>query len=523
MHTAVLGAGEVGSACALALLANQPTSHVSLLTRDEEFAQQVAHSTRIPFKAFPHHAISIPAALQVKALPKSEAASVGTESASDAVFVCTPVPALLPLDDPWKQATLRSRDESRVYTFLRRWASSAHASSAGAELPFVSVFTRGLAADGRLPAELVQRALTHGEAETNEQSHTQHQQQVQHVPLLVATGPLLAREWAAHSLLVPLASTEKTSEAATGSAAAAGGRGTSSIPPRPRSALTADSLAKEGESRDTVPTSAASEADKATGLPFPQRFSGTALSFALCSPRHDLGLSRAMEQLLTTRFFHRESVSVLHDPDGAHVLSVVNACLPLCAFGAGLVSNVYAATGGSVAALAAYSQHASLATQCLVNDVLQRAKGTPLPYSVYATLNLACTNHASREFVLGRQMDFRFRKKDAMEAVFKAEGRHTMDATADGLHSLLRRCGARVPFYEGLLDAYSALLRASVVGEGLVKEGYYDYLDGPASPLLGYAMRVDAAMFAGDDERFEKAKEELVQFMESQPPPAHSP
>ncbi|EPY21982.1 hypothetical protein STCU_08408 [Strigomonas culicis] len=268
------------------------------------------------------------------------------------------------------------------------------------------------------------------------------------VPILCGTGPILPKEWAVHSTAA---------------------------------------LGEDGGPR------------------FPHPHSATALTFAVANEalRTDAGLLRAA-RLQVGRLFARESVTLLEEPDGADVLALVNACLPLCSFGAGLVSNAYA--GNSVGALAAYLQHACSATEALVNTLLGRPRGSPLPPAVWSSLSMACTTFASREFVLGRQLDYHFKKNDALRAVYSGMSHANLAATVDGIHTLLQRHQYSSPFYEVLMDAFNTHIRASVAGEGLVKEGYYGYRESPPSPLLREITKVDDALFSGDEERFEKAR-----------------
>lgn len=307
-----------------------------------------------------------------------------------------------------------------------------------------------------------------------------------------------------------------------------------------------------------------------------------------------------------------------HLYNGLDVVGIVNGCLPLVAFGAGLVQAAYASTG-TTSALISYAQNASNAMEALLRDVeeaveveealpseldkrgsrrgqqtngcvdsvtgnLQKA-ATPfsvaslhfLPPSLVSSIYLACLHHSSKEFVLGRQMDFHFRKEDALRAVFRRGPRSlrparsgdrrnaepvdsdvdlasTISASADGLYEILlalnkcdpaaasplgsdgpeatgggegagihvvmgeRKKADSIIFFEALLDTFHTVLRASSVGQGLVKAGYEGFrspvldADGrPTSPLLREIMNVDEAMLSGSEEALKQAAAQLVE------------
>ncbi|ORC93466.1 uncharacterized protein TM35_000013430 [Trypanosoma theileri] len=231
---------------------------------------------------------------------------------------------------------------------------------------------------------------------------------------------------------------------------------------------------------------------------------GVSLTFAM----PDGTTKDALEtvQHLTERLWRRESITWLTEPGAADVLSIVNACVPLCGMGAGMVSSEFPA---SVSAMMSYMQHSISSTEQLVNQVLNRLQGTPLPASAVTTLAMACTNHASREFVFGRRLNYYFRHRDAIRAVFPGNSHESLDATVSGLHMLLTRRSLSSPFYEVLMDAFLTVLRASVAGRGLVRAGVYDYRDHITSedaPLLMHAKALDDAILAGDEKRFDEAR-----------------
>ncbi|EKF32960.1 hypothetical protein MOQ_003179 [Trypanosoma cruzi marinkellei] len=222
---------------------------------------------------------------------------------------------------------------------------------------------------------------------------------------------------------------------------------------------------------------------------------------------------------ISQRLWCRESVTWLTEPKSSELLSLINGCFPLCSMGAGMVSSEYPA---SVSAMMSYMQHAISATEKLVNEVLSRPQGTPLPACAVATLAMACTNHASREFIFGRRLNFHFRHRDAIRAVFPGNSHESLDASVAGLHTLLKQRSFSSPFYEVLMDAFLTVLRASVAGRGLVRTGCYDYRDQISmedAPLLRHVLAVDEAMLSGDEDSFNKACHTLeVEFTNSATP-----
>lgn len=354
--------------------------------------------------------------------------------------------------------------DPQAYLFLQRWAADTTTGTGGlSAVPrFVATFTRGLAADGTSPSELVGKAL--GEAGTD-------------VALVRVYAPLYPKEWAAQSAAAMAGGNGKTE--------AVGKTTSTAIPPRPQSAR-------------------ASSPDVASPSLHPPLFSGTALTIAVQAA--DPGVETAVRQYLAESF-PRESTSFVPGTDAA-ALDLLNACIPLCTFGAGLVGNRYPTALSS--SLAAYTQHAVSGTETLLRDVLGRS-AVALPAHVWATLCSGCTNYAARDFVLGRTYDFHFRQRDALQAVYPAQGHHPLCATVDGLYALLRAAGVSSPFYEALIDTFSTFLRASSVGEGLVKMGCDAFRDPPPSLLMQHVTEVDAAMLSGDEERFEAAKRRVTE------------
>lgn len=489
----VLGAGELGTACAMAL-ATDGISPLYLLTRDAAQAPVSAKASAPP---------ALPPAVRLcsisKALRGDAHLAIFHEQPH---FLCTPITSYLPPDDAWAATSLGKEHSPVTHALLQQWGrqhSAGRSSTTATEssvLPFVCAFTRGFTADGGVAAQLADE-LVNGAAGRDAPSGAGA------VPVLVAAGPLLAKEWAVQC--TPVVTSSSGSGASSPS---------SSIPPRPQSALAGGD--------DSGSVASVPEARKTNGVAvnpaaaYPHAFSGISLAFATWTPsvHGDAGRQAALAAALVD-LFPRESVTFLHEPDAAAVLSIVNGCAPLCSFGAGLVSSVYAGT--NVTALASYAQHAVAATEQLTNDLLGRPAGTPLPIAAWSTLHCACTSLVSREFAFGRQLDFYFRKQDAVQAVFRGRTHHVFAATVDGLHTRMRAGGISSPFYEVLMDTYNTMLRASSAGEGLVKVGYYDYRDAQQGDgtLLRHAMRVDAAMLSGEEERFTAAKERMVEAFSS--------
>ncbi|KPI86777.1 hypothetical protein ABL78_4146 [Leptomonas seymouri] len=513
-EASVLGAGELGKACALALAAGG-ASAVRLLTRDVSLVT-LDSGSRGPSAATP-------------ASPSNEAASsqwpssIGFYSVSQTLsddvalsqytkgplFVCTPITAYLSYDNTWAKTALGSEHSAVTYDVLRRWRRTVSnpplsspafpAVRPNALAPFVSTLTRGFTADGFVPAQIAEELLNRGTSASPIDDTDVSGRDDRDIPVLVAAGPLMAMEWARQCTPI----TSSPDQAASSSSK------TSFIPPRPRSVMDGNAEAEE-QSEELRPVRGGTNAT-ALASSYPHAFSGASLTFAAWTPsiHADAGRQDALAQQLH-EMFSRESITYLREPDAAAVLSIVNGCAPLCAFGAGLVSSVY--SGANVNALASYAQHATSATEQLINQLLGRSRGTPLPIAAWSTLNCACTSLVSREFALGRQLNFYFRKQDAEQAIFRGRTHQLFAATVDGLHTRMQASGVASPFYEVLMDTYNTMIRASRAGEGLVKEGYYGYRDAQEdeSVLLRHAMQVDEAMLSGDEGRFAAAKERLV-------------
>ncbi|KAG5474169.1 hypothetical protein CUR178_04281 [Leishmania enriettii] len=526
MRTAtVVGAGELGKACACALAANRSVGSVTLLTQDvamwstdnatavsspanktnqENFstvgdrATGASSSQTAPSATAAAPWPSVVHLQDVKQLHSESASAINRMRARYPLFLCTPTVSYLSGLDAWARAAFGNEHCPVTHDVLTRWRSSSATATSLESAPapptrFVAVFTRGFAADGAVPAQLAD-ALLNGCLAEDTSSAASRSLPESDTPVLVASGPLLAKEWALQS--TPLTS--------TGAPAAP----FSSIPRRPPSALSEATGADDGASEVGAKAEVCSE----TGGQLPHAFSGVALTFATWTPSvaADGGRQEALAQQLRL-LFPRESVTYLTAPDEAAVLAIVNGCVPLCSFGAGLVSSVY--TGTSVTSLAAYSQHAVTATEKLVNELLGRAAGTPLPLSAVSTLWCACTCLVSREFALGRKLDFYFRKQDAAEAVFRGRTHHLFTATVDGLHERMRASRVASPFYEVLMDTHNTMIRASRTGEGLVKDGFYEYrgtLHEEGGELLRQVTHVDQAMLSGDEVRFTEAKERIM-------------
>ncbi|CAG9577964.1 conserved hypothetical protein [Leishmania major strain Friedlin] len=526
MRTAtVLGAGELGKACACALAANRSVDFVTLLTRDAAMAAPEKATATLPSmysgglanfsgaEGSSAGASSSPAApssitatpwpsvvhmQDLKQFCRDAASAINRKRAQHPLFLCTPCASYLPGHDAWARAAFGNEHCPATHDVLTRWRSAPAAIASLQSEPapfngFVAVFTRGFAANGAVPAQLAD-ALLNGPLVEHASSAAPGSLSEIETPVLVASGPVLAKEWSLQS--TPLASSGASATLS------------SPIPSRPPSALSAATGADGGASE--IGTKAA--LPSASGRELPHAFSGVALTFASWTPSiaADTGRQEALAEQLRL-FFPRESVTYLTAPDAAAILAIVNGCVPLCSFGAGLVSSVY--TGTSVTSLAAYAQHAVAATEQLVNKLLGRAAGTPLPLPAVSTLWCACTCLVSREFALGRKLDFYFRKQDAAEAIFRGHEHHLFAATVDGLHERMQASGVASPFYEVLMDTYNTMIRASRTGEGLVKEGYYGYRDTlgeESGELLGQVTRVDQAMLSGDEARFTEAKERIM-------------
>lgn len=508
----VVGSGELGRACALALAADGVAA-VRLLSRDVALAPTHDTATSTREAAGPASAPSRrpsassvwPSAIRLCDMQKTTTSdAAAADHAHHPLFICTPVTAYLSPEDAWATAALGKEHRPVAHDVLQHWRRAVGASSSSSveparrAAPFVCAFTRGFTADGLVPAQAVDELLN-SEAACRTGSEA--------IPVLVAAGPLLAKEWAQQC--TPLTRGVGEKDAFSSQSAS------SSIPPRPRSALMdGDGNVKAADPDKTVTGQKGLSTKNAAGevaISYPHAFSGASLTFATWTPsvHADVGRQDFLSSMLE-KTFQRESVMFLREADAAAVLSIVNGCVPLCAFGAGLVSSVY--TGASVTALASYAQHATVATEQLVNRLLGRPKGTPLPIAAWSTLHCACTSLASREFALGRQLDFYFRKQDAAQAIFRGRTHQIFAATVDGLHTRMQASGAPSPFYEVLMDTYNTMIRASQAGEGLVKTGYYDYrgVAQDEGALLRHAMEVDNAMLSGDEDRFTAAKEHFV-------------
>ncbi|EPY31625.1 hypothetical protein AGDE_08958 [Angomonas deanei] len=353
MHSAILGAGELGTACALALLRNRGDAGLTLFTNDEELSCRTKSAKPEKFKAFKRDSFMIPPKLEIQTLTENSARIRGP------LFVCTPSFSLLPPTDPWAKEVLKTAHTDAYYKFLQEW--STNTPDEHQKDRFICVFSRGTSSEGETTTALVESIVRACDKD---------------IPVLCATGPFLSREWAA------------------------------------------------------------AEEKKAV--------SGISLSFAVHGtppePQQVAKLQADLEHL-----FCRENVAFLKEKDSATLLSLCSASALLCAFGAGLVSNVYAG-GGGVSALQSYSQNALLATQELVNEVLSRPPGTPLPVWASSVLYLACHSHASKEFIFGRQLDFHFKKNDALRAVFSGATHAHLSATVDGVYSLLKTHHVDSPF-----------------------------------------------------------------------------
>nr|CCD13519.1 unnamed protein product [Trypanosoma congolense IL3000] len=414
----VLGSGELGAACALSLLANGVgvRSDVVLAGRDRDYVHDLQHGSRT-FRLGDRR-ICVPSGLSACAMDDG-AAVLGGDGAVDAVSVCVPATCLESDGDELPLVVKCIEPHVEVPTLL---------------------FTRGFTRCGLTPLEKLRQVLGPRQPK-----------------LLVVSGPLFAREWAAVS---------------------------------------------------TPPYGVADNGSSSSGSN-----NGVTLSFA-AAVDVDTG-ARCLLQQLTERLWWRECVTWVDDPLSAEVLSLVNGCVPLCSMGAGLVSNEYP---GSVSALTSYMQHAVGATEKLVNDVLGRPLGTPLPACALSTIAMACTNYAAREFAFGRRLDYHFRHRDALRATFPDRSYEPLDATVAGLHTLLGRRVVSSPFYEVLMDAFLTLLRASVAGRELVRTGHYEYRDGVRdenATLLRHALAVDSAVVSGDEQRFDEARRLLQEAFEA--------
>ncbi|PBJ72657.1 hypothetical protein BCY84_15222 [Trypanosoma cruzi cruzi] len=423
----VIGAGELGTACALSLLANmrgrdaRTGDVVTMCARDREYLQELEHGSQT-FRLFGNN-IRVPSQMCFQALGKEMAEEAFHCEAS---LLCVPVSCFAEGNGD----TPREKASAGVCDCLGRHADAP-----------IFVFGRGFSRDGLTPVEELNRVIRPRPSK-----------------LVVVSGPLFAKEWAAASVQ------ENTTSKSSSHAASSN--------------------------------------------------SGVSIAFAMADAT-DAETLQAVKDI-SQRLWCRESVTWLKEPKSFDLLSLVNGCFPLCSMGAGMVSSEYPA---SVSAMMSYMQHAISATEKLVNEVLSRPQGTPLPACAVATLAMACTNHASREFIFGRRLNFHFRHRDAIRAVFPANSHESLDASVAGLHTLLKRRSFSSPFYEVLMDAFLTVLRASVAGRGLVRTGCYDYRDQlPVEdvPLLRHVLAVDEAMHSGDEDSFNKACHTLeVEFNNS--------
>lgn len=351
---------------------------------------------------------------------------------------------------------------------------------------------------------------------------------------------------------------------------------------------------------------------------------------------------------------------------GGHVLGIVNGVLPLLSFGAGLVHSSYTtpslnslqchyfAQSSTTGALFSYAQNAVLATESLIEDLwrsqqyrmkkkdevsdeensvsntstsgispssfAKNSRPLPLPPTVVSTLFLVCLDHCSREFILGKQLDYHFRKADALNAVFwdnsasdswerngsvtqsiteknnyekggksssansnggtQMKGQQenfatsgatrlssprksfafcntTIASSVEGLSALMEREKIDSPFFQVLIDTYHTVLRASSIGQRLVRGDEYmeisagstlssdetvekhsnnvranelplmsfksrssspylpRYLTGTSFHLLDEIMKVDQAMVSGSEKDFKRASSQLVSLLDS--------
>lgn len=420
----VLGSGELGTACALSLLANmrgkeattsQAGPVVTMCARDRDYLHELRHGSR-RFRVF-DQSIQVPSRMSFQVMGESAEES---GARNEALFLCAPV------------THFAGGDAAALPDLLD--CLGRHV-----DVP-TFVFSRGLSRDGLTPQEELSRVICSRPSK-----------------LVVVSGPLFAREWAAAS------AHERTGGRADGN-------------------------------------------------------SGVSLAFAM-TDETDAGTLEAV-RALTERLWWRESITWLTEPAAARLLSLVNGCAPLCCMGAGMVSSEYPAC---VSAMMSYLQHAISATEKLVNDVLSRPRDTPLPACGVAALAMACTNQSSREFIFGRRLNYYFRHRDAVRAVFPGRSHESLDATVAGLHTLLTRRSLSSPFYEVLMDAFLTVLRASVAGRGLVKSGHYDYRHHPCvddTPLFKHVLAVDDAVLSGDERRFDKARQALEKAFGDPPAPA---
>eukprot|EP00796_Vickermania_ingenoplastis_P002302 gene2302-1439_t len=521
----VLGGGAMGTACALALLAGTRSHalrsegvvqgcHTALiLSRQRQMLEavtegpgggrqmQLGPTVSLPLPPSSRLTVeSYEAALEDRtAFPYYRGAasadeSIGTDRCGAnapspiprVCCVCTPLAALTgPATGEGEVPDLAC---SPVRAALQKWWRRP----GGATL----VFSRGLSAAGHHAAEALLELKPAAAAG----------------PLLTVCGPLLSREWA------------------TQNAAAA-------VAP---------------DSSPEVP---------ARGAP-PSPFSGTSFTVALASPvplwAEPGAYHRRLEEEVQA-LFPRENVSYYRlegpgDAPAAAVLGLVNGCLPLIAFGAGLVQAAYAAAGPT-SALMSYAQNAADAVTDLARAVVfgvnsgpssaeeqqapttaaaalsssspsrspltRLSPGSPvltLPAGAVAAITLAAMDHTSKEFALGRQMNFRFRKADALRAVYRGVGGpaaavgSAMEDTVEGLYVLLTATGHSSPLFEALVDAYHTLLRSSLVGQGVVKAGYTGFRDTSAGPgsMLHQMLKVDEAMIHGTEEHLKAAAQKLV-------------
>lgn len=422
--------------------------------------------------------------------------------------------------------------------------------SASALPPFILVFSRGFTAAGDTATGLIRRQQCQCDVE-----EAKEKRGTDEPVLLTVCGPIIPREWAQQNAMIVGHERRK---------------GAASAPVE-----TLYSSPFSGTSFTVAVASSSSSSASASS----QRLHPAAddhhvsakVHSLLCTlfPRENVQvyeLARPKNGVSPSESSRALSLNVL--PPAAQVLGVVNGCLPLVAFGAGLVQAAYA-TCGATSALLSYAQNIVTATASLivslVGHVCVDAGGDfSLPSGAVSALMQASLDHSAREFILGRRMDTQFRQEDALRAVFPSSStfpqpqrgserhglRHhsppssaqtgdarfactrygagggaasTIAHTVDGLHILLARSGASNPMYEILLDAYQTILRASQVGNGLVHADYPSVFaahDTADFPLLKRLCEVDAASFSGDAEKLRDAARQLVETFP--PPPGHS-
>lgn len=447
------------------------------------------------------------------------------------------------------------------------------------EIPMILVFTRGLSPAGLTPSSVVVQGC--GSASSSP------------VAVLSVCGPVLPREWIqqnckAASLIhsKQLSDEEKKVEGFPENLASAD---KSLSRPYSGTSFTVSFVqfigTMQGEEANLPRPSDASSSGPRV-LPYPHN--ALEKQLAALFPRENI------------RYFYHESekgtktlrkvsedegnalldarVRICNQDETLDILGLVNGVIPILAFGAGLVQAEYGTSIGSASALLSYTQNAVRATELLVFQLSQEnsevnelesdstmkdenwavcsygsshSSRWRLPSEVHSAIYASCLEHSSREFQLGKRMNFYFRKEDALRAVYgvprqpskvgagsgrrecgsacspqdmveEANNDGVISDTVEGLHSLLHSKNISSPFFQALIDAFLTIRRGSEVGQELVSSRRYeagqggyggvnsDEVTSSPSLLLEKIKKVDQAMIHGTEEDLKLASKELA-------------